>query len=96
MSGFDPGRGGRDGRDEGGYEPQPAEGAPNNPAPDQPARPKPGLGEPPEPSQGSETEIVLIWQWFTAEDDRVDEECAAHDGQRWEGDDGPWPPVHYG
>jgi hypothetical protein len=39
---------------------------------------------------------VAIYAWVTQADGRVCPLCGPLDGLRWEGDDGPWPPLHVG
>ena len=48
-------------------------------------------GEPP-----VEEIAVAIYAWVTQADGRVCPLCGPLDGLRWEGDDGPWPPLHVG
>lgn len=52
----------------------------------------PGQEAPPEP----ETYSVTIWEWETANDARVCPVCGPLHGQQFEGDGGPWPPLHGG
>ena len=50
-------------------------------------------GTPPPPA---EELAVAIYAWVTQADGRVCPLCGPLDGMRWEGDDGPWPPLHVG
>lgn len=49
--------------------------------------------EPPDPPV---EEVVVVYRWVTQEDGRVCPLCGPLDGRVWEGDAGPWPPLHAG
>src|SRR5215210_7026797 len=62
--------------------------------PDEPGGTPPPVEPPAEPPV--EEIAVAIYSWVTQADGRVCPLCGPLDGLRWEGDEGPWPPLHVG
>lgn len=70
----------------------PGQGGGDTPPAEDPQYPGPNAGPPePEPSPDP-VEVVHIYEWRASGD--ACPTCAALDGNRYEGEDGPWPPLH--
>lgn len=83
-----------------GYDPGSGGGDPDPPPPEDPSDPGPNAGPRDEPEEpytppAPTTTRVRVYEWRAAWGNTCPL-CASLDGNRYEDDDGPWPPLHLG